>query len=190
MGLSKIYLIDDASAGNLTNHYVEKLKLLQKNRFWDKYFSKGIPVEFEAFVRDSYYQNGNWEQKSRDESIGNNQYTKDFLNAKFKEALGLYNTIMLIDYYLIDNPTDETDVNALNYLREELTKNNKKMVDQRTRILFYSSWPSEKMIREIRKLKNQNIYYSGLDFQNEIDVISFDIEEYFRSVIKSEKNGK
>lgn len=190
MALHKIYLIDDASEGNLTTEMKEKLDFLNNEHFFQNYLSKDPPGEFEAFVGNCHYHNNEWITKNDNETIGNNEYTKKVLKEIFVEALSFDNTIILIDYYFIDNPTDETEVTALSFIEKELRNQIETMKTNRTRVLFYSSWPSKKMIEKIRRIENPMVYYSSIDFQRENTVVRFDLREFFRVVSEKEKSVK
>ncbi|MBR4342115.1 MAG: hypothetical protein IKP88_05375 [Lachnospiraceae bacterium] len=190
MALSKIYLIDDASEGNLAENMKDKITTLSNEHFFQNYLSEDSANKFEAYIANYHYQNMAWNTKSASETIGNNEYTKDVLKAILEEALGMDNTIILLDYYFIDNPTDDTEVTALNFIKTILTDNIESMKNQRTRVLFYSSWPSKKMVEDIRRIENPNVYYSSIDFQRENDIVRFDLREFFRVVSEKERVKK
>lgn len=180
--VNKIYIFDDASEGKKTDITTKKLDSLKEKGFWKEYLMRSENEGIEAYIRGKKYINGVWGDIGNDNEIGFNTFTNNKLNDVLTDALSSSDTAILIDYYLVDNPTGETEETALVYLRKTLEKRIKQMSEHKVRILFFSQWPNPKMIRTIREINNPNVYYTKLDFRSDIEEVTFVLEEFFRIV--------
>ena len=187
----KIFLFDDASEGGKTDIIMKQLDLLQKD-FLRNFLEEGNMDSFEAYVYDNIIKDGSLTKTSiSDQLIGENDYTKKILRDTLNTAINNKdeaNIIILIDYYLVDIPTGDSDKTSLKFIKDILKNKRDKMYEKQIRILFYSAWPNPKMVRDIRKLDNKNLYYTQLDFRYETEIIQYDLEEFFRAVSITEKN--
>lgn len=182
MNINKIYIFDDASEGEKTKKIIDKINLLIQENFWNDYLAVPILEGLEIYIRDKKYQNGVWGNIEGGNVIGDNDFTDNLLNSVLNNALESLETAILIDYYLIDNPTGDTQENALTFIKDTLKRRIRQMSEHKVRILFYSAWPNPQMTRTIQEIQNPNIYYTKLDFRSSVDIVEFDLEEFFRNV--------
>lgn len=185
----KIYLFDDANESRRANAFIDKLNDLMIN-FFDDYLLTSHTESFEAYVGDQVYTNNNWELiDNGNNTIGYNDYTDKLLKDKLKNAISERDTVLLIDYYLVDNPKGDNIETALNFLKRMLIMNKQKLTDSNVRILFYSAWPNPNMAKDIRELEISNIYCSKIDFRNDIEIVKYNFKEFFR-VVSIKENHK
>ena len=188
--LNKIYLFDDANESSKEDRIIKKLKRLMKDFFVD-YLDPTTTDPFEVYVGGQVYMNNDWQLiNNGNDRIGYTEYTKELLKDKLKKAFSKQDSVLLIDYYLVDNPIGDNVETAFNYLKRMLIMNKKNLTDNRVRILFYSAWPNPNMGKDIRELEIPNIYCSRIDFTNDIEIIKYNFKEFFRVVSIKEKPKK